>query len=56
MREYIQQKWAQGLLPGIDCILFGNGKVVVGNCFCLKDTETNEKKWYWFPLCDTTVQ
>lgn len=54
-KEYIQQKWNEGLLPGIDCILFGDGTVIVGNCYSVHNRETNKRRWYWSPLCDTTI-
>ena len=54
-QEYIQQKWKQGTLVGLDCVLFGNGTVIIGNCYSIDERDTNKKKWYWFPLCDTTI-
>lgn len=43
------------MLPGIDCILFGNGEVIIANTYCVKDTNTKKSKQFWFPLCDTTI-
>lgn len=53
--EYIQNKWKSGLLPGIDCILYGDGKVIIANNYCVKDSDTKQSKQYWYPLCDTTI-
>lgn len=53
--DYIQDKWKKGLLPGIDCILFGNGEVIIANTNCLKDPNIKKSKQFWFPLCDTTI-
>jgi hypothetical protein len=53
--DYLQSKWNQGLLPGIDCILFGNGEVIIGNYYRLMDSETQKLSHYWSPLCDTTI-
>ena len=56
IKTYIQKRWKAGLLPGVDCILFGNGTIIIGNCYCLIDSETNRKRRYWYPLCDTTIE
>lgn len=56
IKEYIQKKWKAGLLPGIDCILFGDGTIIIGNCYSFIDSKTNRKKRYWYPLCDTTIE
>ena len=53
--DYVQNKWRKGLLPGIDCILFGNGNVTIANTYSITDTNTNKSKQLWFPLCDTTI-
>lgn len=53
--DYIQHKWRSGLLPGVNCILYEDGKVVIANTYTMKDNDTNQSQWYWTPLCDTTI-
>ncbi len=57
MKKNIQYQWDKGFLPGIDCIVFGDGTVIIGNCYLITKSETDriKKHWYWFPLCDTTI-
>ncbi|WP_433812906.1 hypothetical protein [Flavobacterium johnsoniae] len=53
--NYIQGQWKNGLLPGIDCIVYKNGQVTIANTFRLKDSNSQKSKQYWSPLCDTTI-
>jgi len=48
--NYLQAKWRAGLFLGIDSICFGDGSVVVANCYKI------DGKPYWYPLCDTTIE
>ena len=52
---HLQNKWKDGLLPGIDCIVFGNGDVMIANTYCVMDSNTKEHSRHWHPLCDTTI-
>lgn len=54
--KYLQNKWKEGFLLGFDCILFGNGNVIVANYYTLTDSYTNKKEMFWIPLCDTTIE
>lgn len=54
--NYIQDMWEKGFLPGIDCIVFDDGKVIIANTYKTIDSNTGESKQYWFPLCDTTIE
>ncbi|WP_163395860.1 hypothetical protein [Flavobacterium limi] len=54
--NYIQDKWEKGFLPGIDCIVFEDGKIIIANTYKTIDYNTLENKQYWFPLCDTTIE
>lgn len=54
--NYVQDKWENGFLPGIDCIVFEDGKIVIANTYKTIDSETQKSKHYWFPLCDTTIE
>jgi len=56
MHKKIQEKWKQGFLPGYDCIVMGDGDIIIGNTYEVILTETKEYKRYWFPLCDTTLE
>lgn len=56
MHPKIQEKWKQGYLPGYDCIVMGEGGIVIANTYSTILTETKERKRYWFPLCDTTLE
>ncbi|MBZ4043807.1 hypothetical protein [Flavobacterium hibisci] len=53
--NYLQEKWENGFLPGIDCIVFGDGKIIIANTYKTIDYNTGKSKQYWFPLCDTTI-
>lgn len=51
--NYIQNKWQDGFLPGIDCILYSDGTVIIGNYY--SQTDNNNNKHHWYPLCDTSI-
>ncbi|WP_299435673.1 hypothetical protein [uncultured Aquimarina sp.] len=55
MNKKIQDKWKEGAVVGYDCITYGDGYMVMANTYCVEDSETNEVKRHWFPLCDTTL-
>ena len=42
-------------LPGIDCIAYPDGKVIILDCYSLYNSNTKEKKKFCRPLCDTTI-
>jgi len=51
----IQEKWKEGFVLGYDCITFGNGKVVIGEHYRTENPNNGERKQYWSPLCDTSL-
>ncbi len=53
--DYVQNKWRNGMLPGINCIVFANADVIVANAYRVKDDNAGSSKQYWFPFCDTTI-
>ncbi|WP_299247397.1 hypothetical protein [uncultured Aquimarina sp.] len=55
MNKKIQDKWKEGFVIGFDCIAYGDGYVIMGNTYCVENSETKEVKRHWFPLCDTTL-
>jgi hypothetical protein len=42
-------------LPGINCIAFPDGKVIILNCHCIYDPNTKKRELFCAPLCDTTI-
>ncbi len=56
MHPKIQEKWKQGYLPGFDCIIMGEGDLIIGNAYSTYDPNNGETKQYWSPLCDTTLE
>lgn len=56
MHPKIQEKWKQGFLPGFDCIIMGEGELIIGNVYSTYDPSNSETKQYWSPLCDTTIE
>ncbi|WP_157638218.1 hypothetical protein [Flexithrix dorotheae] len=56
MHPKIQEKWQQGYLPGYDCIIMGEGEIIMGNTYSVYDSKTKKTKQYWSPLCDTTIE
>ncbi len=53
--DYLQNKWRNGMLPGVDCIVFSNAEAIVANAYRVKDDNAGSSKQYWFPFCDTTI-
>jgi hypothetical protein len=53
--EYIQAKWRAGLLPGIHCILFGDGQIIIANNYRLTDYNSKTSNQHWHPICDTNI-
>lgn len=56
MHPKIQEKWKQGYLPGYDCIVMGEGDIIIGSAYSCYDPNTKETKQYWSALCDTTLE
>ncbi|WP_143166673.1 hypothetical protein [Pedobacter caeni] len=55
IHNYIQSKWREGKLPGIDCLLFADGNVVMANAYGIEDPNTHTKEFRWSAICDTTI-
>ena len=53
--DYIQSKWENNFLPGIDCIVFKDGKVTIANAYKVTNPDTMQRDYFWFPFCDTTI-
>jgi hypothetical protein len=53
--NYLQNKWENNFLPGIDCIVFKDGKVTIANTYKVANPDTMKNEHYWFPFCDTTI-
>lgn len=56
MHPKIQEKWRQGYLPSLDCIVMGEGDFVLGNTYSMHNPNNGETKRYWSPICDTTLE
>jgi len=56
MHEIIQQHWENKKLPGLDCILYPDGSVVILNLYSTINSQGGDKKVYISPLCDSTIQ
>ncbi len=56
MHPKIQEKWKQGYLPGYDCIIMGDGEIIIADSYVVYDPNTNESKRYWSTTCDTTLE
>lgn len=56
MHPKIQKKWQQGYLPGYDCIVMGEGDLIIGNTHSIYNSNTKKTTQYWSPLCDTTIE
>jgi len=57
MSNLIVEHWNSNerRLPGIDCIAYPDGKVIILNCYSLYDPNTKEKELFCRALCDTTI-
>lgn len=51
----IQEQWKNGYLIGYDCIVYADGKIVIGEYYSTFDPNNGETKQYWSPLCDTEL-
>lgn len=56
MSESMQQRWNNGKLPGLDCILYPDGSLVILNVYSSINAETGKRRVYISPLCDSTIQ
>lgn len=52
----IQKKWKDLLVLGHDCIVYGDGRITIGSYYRLFNPNNNETKYYWSPICDTTLE
>lgn len=57
MSNLIIEHWnsKERRLPGINCITYPDGKVIILNCYSLYDPNTKKKELFCKPLCDTTI-
>jgi hypothetical protein len=55
--QIIAERWnkEEQELPGFNCIVYANGNVTVLDCYSLTDSQTNERKLFCRPRCDTTI-
>lgn len=53
MMQNIQKRWQSKQLPGIDCLTYGDGRVLLFNCYSM--SESDKVQLFCFPLCDTTI-
>ena len=58
MTNLIVEHWnnKECSLPGINCIAYPDGKVIILNCYSMYDPNTKEKQLFCEPLCDTTIE
>lgn len=54
--EKIQNNWQNLKLVYYDAIVYGDGKITLGNTYYTKDSETDEIQYYWNPICDTDLE
>lgn len=57
MRSLIAERWngKKRYLPGINCIVYPDGKVVILRCYSLYNPNTDERTFFCEPLCDSTI-
>jgi hypothetical protein len=58
MNQIIADHWYKESpeLPGIDCIVYASGEVIILSCISLLDTSTKERQQiFCHPCCDTTI-
>lgn len=53
-QQKIQAQWKKSFVLGYDCIVHSNGKITIAN-FCRTENPNGKIKYYWSPLCDTTL-
>ncbi|MCG7376048.1 hypothetical protein MH215_03520 [Paenibacillus sp. ACRSA] len=58
MNNLIMKHWSaeQRELPGLNCIVFPNGNIIMLNVETYYDPNNNERSIYCSPLCDTTIE
>ncbi len=56
MKNLIQENWCANQLPGIDSIVYPNGKLTILNCHSIYNPNSQERNIYCSPLCDTTIE
>ncbi|MEK5551418.1 hypothetical protein [Paenibacillus sp. FSL L8-0689] len=58
MNNLIMKHWSaeQRELPGINCIAFANGNVIILNVSTYYNPNNNERSMYCSPQCDTTIE
>ncbi|WP_082560379.1 hypothetical protein [Paenibacillus sp. Root52] len=58
MNSLIMKHWSaeQRELPGLNCIAFSNGNIIMLNVETYYDPNNNERRIYCSPLCDTTIE
>ncbi|MEY8746856.1 hypothetical protein [Paenibacillus tundrae] len=58
MNNLIMKHWSgeQRELPGLNCIVFSNGNIIMLNVETYYDPNNNERRIYCSPLCDTTIE
>lgn len=58
MSNLIMKHWSaeQRELPGMNCIAFPNGKIIILNVATYYNPNNNERKTYCSPQCDTTIE
>lgn len=54
MNDTIQKHWFRNELPGLDCIVKGDGSIIIFNFY--KTIQDNKIHYYFSPLCDTTIE
>ncbi|WP_434748929.1 hypothetical protein [Paenibacillus amylolyticus] len=57
MNSLIMEHWSaeQRELPGMNCIVFADGKVIILDIRTYVDPNNNERTMYCSPVCDTTM-
>lgn len=58
MSNLIMKHWSaeQRELPGMNCIAFPTGKIIILNVATYYNPNNNERKIYCSPQCDTTIE
>lgn len=57
MKSLIMEHWSaeQRELPGMNCIAFADGTVIILDILKIHDPNNNERTMHVSPLCDTTI-
>ena len=58
MSNLITKHWnnIERKIPGINCIAYPDGKIIILKCYQLYDLNTKETELFCDPLCDTTIE